>query len=172
MKTLLVMTAVIAGFVSMAGAQNNPEPRQLAGSVSKSTAQPAVAPTQAPVTVATVPASAFFRPVARSASEGATLAVSTAPGSDSFTPFHSTVPVYAAQSGTLTAPVKQLPFAELRKKQIEEIKALRESLKGKPQSEIRNAVEAKKAEQRAAIKAQQSVDKAEAAKFKKGTMGR
>ncbi|MFA7009518.1 MAG: hypothetical protein WC204_11725 [Elusimicrobiales bacterium] len=168
MKTLLVMTAVIAGFVSMTGAQNNPEPGQLTGSVSKSTAQPAVVPAQAPVTVATASASDFFRPVHRPASEGATLAVSTAPRSDSFQPFHSTVPVHAAQTGTLTAPAKQLPFAELRRKQIEEIKALRESLKGKPQSEIRNAVEAKKAEQRAAIKAQQGVDKDEAAKFKKG----
>lgn|GEM_PF-5378161 len=168
MKTLLVMTAVIAGFVPMTGAQNTPEPGQLTGSVSKSTAQPAVVPAQAPVGVATAPATDFFRPVHRLASEGAALAVSSAPLSDSFQPFHGTVPVHAAQTGILAAPVKQPPFAELRRKQTEEIKALRENLKGKPRSEIRNAVEAKKAEQRAAIKAQQSVDKGEAAKFKKG----
>ena len=57
--------------------------------------------------------------------------------------------------------------AELRKKHIDEIKALKESLKGKPQGDIRKAIEAKKVEHKAAIKELQKANKAEIEQFRK-----
>lgn len=57
--------------------------------------------------------------------------------------------------------------AELKKKHIDEVKALRESLKGKPQADIRKAIEAKKAEQKTAFKELEKTNKAEIEQFRK-----
>ena len=56
---------------------------------------------------------------------------------------------------------------ELKKKHVDEIKAFRDSLKGKPAKEIRQAMEAKRAEQKAAVKELMSANKAELEQFKK-----
>lgn len=76
------------------------------------------------------------------------------------------------------APAKQMTLeelrkkhidavAELKKKHIDEIKALKESLKGKPRMDIRKAVEAKKVEQKAALKELGKTNKAEIEQFRK-----
>ena len=57
--------------------------------------------------------------------------------------------------------------AKLEKMQAEEIRTLRESLKGRLNAEIRKAVRAKRIEQRAALKALQEANKAEAEKYEK-----
>lgn len=56
---------------------------------------------------------------------------------------------------------------ELKKRQLEEIKVLKESLKGRPRAEVRKAVKAKLAEQKAAVKALQDANRAEAGKYEK-----
>lgn len=57
--------------------------------------------------------------------------------------------------------------AELRKRNIDEIQALKAGMKGKPAAEIRKAVEAKRAEHKTALKALHAANKAEMAQFKK-----
>lgn len=58
---------------------------------------------------------------------------------------------------------------ELKKRQLEELKVLRESLKNKPRAEVRKAVRAKLAEQKAALKALEDANKAEAEKYEKAS---
>jgi len=90
------------------------------------------------------------------------LDLSTGPQSDSFRPFHSTVPAQSAlvMPPAPAEPARRMTLEELRKKQISELKALRESLKGSPQMEINKAVKDKKAEQSAAIEALQTANHA------------
>jgi 3-oxoacyl-ACP reductase-like protein len=57
--------------------------------------------------------------------------------------------------------------ATLKKQQLDEIKALRDSMKGKPKTDIRKAVEAKKAEQKTALKELDKANKAEIAQYRK-----
>ena len=57
--------------------------------------------------------------------------------------------------------------AELKKKQAEEIRTLRESLKGRPYAEVRRAIRAKREEQSAALKALLDANKTEADEYKK-----
>lgn len=57
--------------------------------------------------------------------------------------------------------------AELQKNQAAEIKALKESLKGKPQAEIKKALGDKKAEHQNAMKALRDSNRAEMAQYKK-----
>ena len=57
--------------------------------------------------------------------------------------------------------------AELKKKQVDEMRAFKDSLKGKTDKEIKKAVDAKKAEQKAAVKELKKAQDAEIAQFKK-----
>ena len=83
-----------------------------------------------------------------------------------------------APAGTSSRPEKITTLSELRKKhrtsvaelknrQAEEIKTLRESLKEKPQADIRKAVKIKKAEQTAALKVLRDANWSEIIQFKK-----
>lgn len=62
-------------------------------------------------------------------------------------------------------------ITELKNSQAEEIAVLRESLKSKPQSEIRRAMKARKAGQSASLKALRDANKAEMAQLKKDHPG-
>lgn len=57
--------------------------------------------------------------------------------------------------------------AELKKKHIDEMRALKDSLKGKSRDEIKKAVEARKKEQKAALKDLEKMNKEAIEKFKK-----
>jgi hypothetical protein len=85
---------------------------------------------------------------------------------------------HPVSTATLARPEQKMTLSELRKKhsvsvtelknrQVEEIKALRESFKGKLQVGIRKAVKIKKAEQNTALKALQDANRAEIVQFRK-----
>jgi hypothetical protein len=165
------MIAALGWFAPGAGAQTAPQPGQLPAPMSNSTPQSAAVTMQPAPAAATAAVSNVFRPLQPVASAVGAQAVSTAPGSGSFPPFRSTVTIqYPPGTGTSPAPVNQLASEELRKKQIEEIRALRESLKGQPESVISKAVKAKKAEQNAAVRAQQGAGTDKTGKPKKGRL--
>ena len=58
-------------------------------------------------------------------------------------------------------------MAQLKKTHVDEMKAFKETLKGKNPKEKKAAVEAKKAEQKAAVKELEKTNKAEMEQFRK-----
>ncbi len=94
--------------------------------------------------------------------------VLTTPESPFFRPFHNPATAQITTQGQIKKPAAvQNTVAALKIKQAAELKALRVSLKDRPNAEINKAVAARKAEQNAAIQALEATNKTEAEKNQK-----
>lgn len=178
MKIVLAIVLTV-WFVSAGGAQGNPVPGQPVQPVTTTPVQPAAAtPAQPAITTPAQPAAVAPQPPVVAGTTGtasdffrSTYTIAPALGvstgiQSGFRPFHK--PDIEPVVSTAPSVSRQMkPLEELRKKQTNEIKALTESLKGKPQAEINKAVEAKKVEQSAAIEALQNANKGKGHRPKK-----